>query len=91
MTSSISKLLPGPGSEIVNVATNFIEPVYHEETITFTFEVIKVDLMKEVIMISVEGTNENDNRILDSVIMVRPRVVSIISNSKIIWKKRLKK
>ena len=72
LTSSISKLLPGPGSEIVNVATNFIEPVYHEETITFTFEVIKVDLMKEVIMISVEGTNENDNRILDSVIMVRP-------------------
>ena len=72
LTSSISKLLPGPGSEIVNVATNFIEPVYHEETITFTFEVIKVDLMKEVIMISVEGTNENGNRILDSVIMVRP-------------------
>ncbi len=91
LTSSISKLLPGPGSEIVNVATNFIEPVYHEETITFTFEVIKVDLMKEVIMISVEGTNENGNRILDSVIMVRSRVVSIISNSKIIWKKRLKK
>ena len=28
--------------------------------------------MKDVIMISVEGTNENVNRILDSVIMVRP-------------------
>lgn len=72
LTSSISKLLPGPGSEIVNIATNFIEPVYHEETVTFTFEVIKVDMMKEVVMLSVEGTNEAEARVLDSVIMVRP-------------------
>ena len=72
LTSSISKILPGPGSEIVNIATNFVEPVYHEEVITFTFEVIKVDLMKEVVMISVEGTNEAQDRVLDSVIMVRP-------------------
>ena len=28
--------------------------------------------MKEVVMISVEGTNEAQDRVLDSVIMVRP-------------------
>ncbi|KRL83622.1 FAS1-like dehydratase domain-containing protein [Ligilactobacillus apodemi] len=72
ITSSVSKLLPGPGSEIVNFSANYIMPVYHDEIITFSFEVIKVDTMKEVVMISVEGTNSNNERVLDSVIMARP-------------------
>ncbi|MEY8661885.1 MaoC/PaaZ C-terminal domain-containing protein [Ligilactobacillus faecis] len=72
ITSSVSKLLPGPGSEIVNLSANFIMPVYHDEIITFSFEVIKVDLMKEVVMISVEATNSQDERVLDSVVMARP-------------------
>ena len=49
ITSSISKVLPGPGSDVVNLSTNFILPVYHDEMVTFSFEVIKVDSMKEVI------------------------------------------
>ena len=43
ITSAISKHLPGPGSHVVNFSVNFIEPVYHYETLTFQFEVIKVD------------------------------------------------
>ena len=72
ITSSISKLLPGPGSEIVNMDVNLISPVYHNQIITFDFEVIKIDTMKEVVTISVEGVDEDDERVLDAVIMVRP-------------------
>ncbi|MDH6364199.1 3-hydroxybutyryl-CoA dehydratase [Enterococcus sp. PF1-24] len=72
VTSAISKHLPGPGSHVVNFSINFIEPVYHYETITFLFEVIKVDKMKDVVTISVEAVNEEENRILDAVVMVQP-------------------
>src|SRR5699024_8514045 len=72
ITSSISKVLPGPGSDVVNLSTNFILPVYHDEMVTFSFEVIKVDNMKEVITISVEGENEDGDRVIDAVVIVKP-------------------
>ncbi|MGY3750696.1 MaoC/PaaZ C-terminal domain-containing protein [Vagococcus acidifermentans] len=72
ISSAISKHLPGPGSHIVNFSSNFLEPVYHYETVTFDFEVIKVDTMKEVATISVKAINEEDQRVLDAVVMVRP-------------------
>ncbi len=43
ITSAISKHLPGPGSHVVNFSVNFVEPVFHYETLTFQLEVIKVD------------------------------------------------
>ncbi|WP_376716789.1 MaoC family dehydratase [Enterococcus asini] len=72
ITSAISKHLPGPGSHVVNFSVNFIEPVYHYETLTFEFEVIKVDKMKDVVTISVEAVNVEDSRVLDAVVMVQP-------------------
>jgi len=72
ITSAVSKHLPGPGSHVVNFSVNFIEPVYHYETLTFEFEVIKVDKMKDVVTISVEAINTEDHRILDAVVMVQP-------------------
>lgn len=75
MLAAVSKHLPGAGSHVVNISSNFIEPVYHDETITFHFEVIKIDKMKGVVTISVEATkkqDEDNNRIIDAVIMVRP-------------------
>lgn len=72
ITSAISKHLPGPGSHVVNFSVNFVEPVYHYQTLTFQFEVIKVDKMKDVITISIEGINEEENRVLDAVVMVQP-------------------
>lgn len=77
ITSAVSKHLPGPGSHVVNFSINFIEPVYHYETITFEFEVIKVDKMKDVITISVEAVNEDEDRILDAVVMVQPPQLTI--------------
>ncbi|GAJ25217.1 MaoC like domain protein [Liquorilactobacillus sucicola DSM 21376 = JCM 15457] len=72
ITSSISKLLPGPGSEVVNLSVNFMLPVYHDENVTFIFEVIKVDTMKEVITLSVTGTKNEDDRVVDAIVMVKP-------------------
>jgi acyl dehydratase len=75
ITSAISKHLPGPGSHVVNFSINFIDPVFHYETLTFEFEVIKVDKMKDVVTISVEAVESTDNeekRILDAVVMVKP-------------------
>ncbi|WP_178198402.1 MaoC/PaaZ C-terminal domain-containing protein [Ligilactobacillus sp. Marseille-Q7487] len=72
ITSSVSKLFPGPGSEIVNISLNLPKPVFHDEMVTFNFEIIKVDNMKEVVTMSVEGVNRQAERILDAVLMVRP-------------------
>lgn len=72
ITSAISKHLPGPGSHVVNFTVNFIEPVFHYETLTFDFEVIKVDKMKDVVTISVEAVNTQEDRVLDAVVMVQP-------------------
>ncbi|MEC0988027.1 MaoC/PaaZ C-terminal domain-containing protein [Enterococcus faecalis] len=77
ITSAISKHLPGPGSHVVNFSVNFVEPVFHYETLTFQLEVIKVDKMKDVITISVEAVNEQENRVLDAVVMVQPPQVTI--------------
>lgn len=79
VTSSISKHLPGPGSHVVNFSVNFIEPVYHYETLTFDFEVIKVDKRKDVITVSVEAINEDEKRVLDAVVIVQPPVSTNLS------------
>lgn len=72
ITSAISKHLPGPGSHVVNFSVNFVEPVFHYETLTFQFEVMKVDKMKDVVTISVEVVNELGNRVLDAIVIVQP-------------------
>lgn len=77
ITSAISKHLPGPGSHVVNFSVNFIEPVFHYETLTFQFEVIKVDKMKDVVTISIEVVNEAEDRVLDAVVMVQPPQVTL--------------
>ena len=68
ITSAISKHLPGPGSHVVNFSVNFVEPVFHYETLTFQLEVITI---------SVEAVNEQENRVLDAVVMVQPPQVTI--------------
>lgn len=72
VTSTISKHFPGPGSHVVNFSVNFVEPVYHYETLTFLFEVIKVDKHKDIVTLSVEAVNIEEKRVLDAVVMVQP-------------------
>ncbi|KRM89771.1 MaoC/PaaZ C-terminal domain-containing protein [Liquorilactobacillus vini] len=71
ITTTVSKILPGPGSQIVNLAINYLKPVYQDENLTFSLTVIKVDKMKEVVTLSVTA-NEQANRILDAIVMVKP-------------------
>ncbi|MFD1900136.1 MaoC family dehydratase [Enterococcus termitis] len=77
ITSAISKHLPGPGSHVVNFSVNFVYTVFHYETLTFQFEVIKVDKMKDVVTISIEAVNEEEDRVLDAVVMVQPPQVTL--------------
>lgn len=72
ISSALSKFLPGPGSHIVNLSINFIRPVMHHETLTFTFEVIKVDQMKEVVTVSVEAVASDNERVIDAMVLVKP-------------------
>ncbi|WP_281164811.1 MaoC/PaaZ C-terminal domain-containing protein [Liquorilactobacillus sicerae] len=71
ITTTVSKILPGPGSQIVNLAINYLKPVYQNENLTFSLTVIKVDKMKEVVTISVTA-NEQVSRVLDAIVMVKP-------------------
>lgn len=77
ITSAISKHLPGPGSHVVNFSVNLVEPVFHYETLTFQFEVIKVDKMKGVVTLSITAVNEEEDRVLDAVVMVQPPQVTV--------------
>ena len=76
ISSVVSKHLPGPGSNIVNFSFNLIQPVYHYETLTFHFEIISIDEMKEVVTISVKAHNYNEERVLDAVVMVKPTKIN---------------
>ena len=70
LTSNVSKHLPGPGSHIVDISLNVIEPVYHNSTVTFVFEVERVDERREQVTISVVGTNMENERVLDAELIV---------------------
>ncbi len=83
VTSAISKHLPGPGSHVVNFSVNFVAPVFHYETLTFDFEVIKVDNRKDVVTISVEAVNNEKQRVLDAVVMVQPPVITELESEEI--------
>ncbi|MFC6170668.1 MaoC/PaaZ C-terminal domain-containing protein [Loigolactobacillus jiayinensis] len=72
MTSAISKHLPGPGSNIVNISVNFIRSVQHGATLTFSFNVIRVDQARELVTIAIAAENVKQQRVLDAVILVAP-------------------
>lgn len=84
ISSVISKHLPGPGSNIVNLSFNLVNPVYHYETLTFHFEIIKIDLLKEVVTVSVKAQNYEEVRVLDAVVMVKPTKVKQITEKDVI-------
>ncbi|MDQ1144782.1 3-hydroxybutyryl-CoA dehydratase [Bacillus sp. SORGH_AS 510] len=72
ITSAISKYLPGPGSHVVSQEIDFPKPVYHYGTIEFLFEVIDVQNKEHTILISVVGTNEKNETVIQGKIKVCP-------------------
>ncbi|WP_312471119.1 MaoC/PaaZ C-terminal domain-containing protein [Neobacillus sp.] len=72
ITSAISKYLPGPGSHILSQEIEFLKPVYHYGTIEFLFEVIDVKSEEHIVVISVIGTNEKKETVINGKIKVCP-------------------
>lgn len=72
MTSTVSKHLPGPGSNVVNVSVDLITAVYHYATITFDFEVSRLDFKRNIITIIVNARNAENEKVLSAVLMVEP-------------------
>ncbi|KMJ57011.1 enoyl-CoA hydratase [Bacillus sp. LL01] len=72
ITSAVSKYLPGPGSHVVGQDISFPKPVYHYATVQFLFEVVEVNEDDHSIVLSVHGTNEDNQTVVKGSITVCP-------------------
>lgn len=70
ITSNISKHLPGPGSHILDLSIDMIEPIYHNVTITFDFTVKRLDERREQVTIFVEGNSLEGVRLVEAELIV---------------------
>lgn len=84
ITSAVSKYIPGPGSYILSQEMSYVSPVYHEETITFFFEVTSINLEQNQIEISVTAKNEQENSVLTGKLMIVPPFFAKKNTSKTI-------
>jgi 3-hydroxybutyryl-CoA dehydratase len=72
ITSAISKYLPGPGSHMLSQDIDFPKPVYHYGTVEFLFEVVEVNRDKHTVVISVTGSNEKNETVIQGKVKVCP-------------------
>lgn len=72
ITSAVSKYLPGPGSHVLKQNLEYVKPVYHYASVTFLFEVTEVNVSSHTIQMSVIGTNEEDEVVVQGDITVCP-------------------
>lgn len=80
LTSNVSKHLPGPGSNVVDVSLDLLEPIHHSTTITFEFEVKRVDERREQVTIAVEGNSLSGDRLLEAELIVETPEKLIVSH-----------
>ncbi len=80
LTSNVSKHLPGPGSNVVDVSLDILEPIHHSTTITFEFEVKRVDERREQVTIEVEGNSLSGDRLLEAELIVETPEKLIVSH-----------
>jgi acyl dehydratase len=72
INSAVSKYLPGPGSHILKQDIEYVKPVYHYGTVQFLFEVTEVNTSSHTIQIKVQGTNEEDETVINGLLLVCP-------------------
>lgn len=72
ITSAISKYLPGPGSHIISQNLEFPKPVYHYGTVELLLEVIAVNHHDHSVVVSVTGSNEKKETVINGKIKVCP-------------------
>lgn len=80
LTSNVSKHLPGPGSNVVDVSLDILEPIHHNTTITFEFEVKRVDERREQVTIAVEGNSLSGDRLVEAELIVETPEKLIVSH-----------
>lgn len=72
ITSAISKVMPGPGSHIREQHLVFSHPVYHYETIEIELEIIHKEEEINVVEVSVNAFNEEQQQVIEGVLKVHP-------------------
>lgn len=72
VTSAVSKYIPGPGSYILSQEMSYPRPVYHEQTITFFFEVTSINIEQNRVEISVTAKNEQEESVLMGKLLIIP-------------------
>lgn len=72
ITSAVSKYLPGPGSHILSQDIQFPKSVYHYATVHLLLEVVKVNHDDHTVVITVVGTNEKDEVVIEGKLKVCP-------------------
>lgn len=80
LTSNVSKHLPGPGSHVVDIEINMIQPVYHNATVTFDFKVKRLDKRREQVIVGVEGKDIKGEPLLQAeLIVIAPSKLAIVT------------
>ncbi len=72
ISAAVSKYLPGPGSHILKQEIEFLQPLYHYDTVQFLFEVTKVNINDHTVEISVTALDEDESRAIKGRLIVCP-------------------
>ncbi|MCC3356457.1 MaoC/PaaZ C-terminal domain-containing protein [Bacillus sp. REN16] len=72
ISAAISKYLPGPGSYILKQEIEFLQPLYHYDTVQFLFEVTKVNFHEHTVEISVAALDEDESKAIEGRLLVCP-------------------
>ncbi|RBP93890.1 acyl dehydratase [Cytobacillus firmus] len=72
INSAISKYLPGPGSHVLKQEIEYVKPVFHYGTVQFLFEVIEVNTSSHTVQIKVQGTNEEEQTVINGQLLICP-------------------
>lgn len=74
ITRTTSIHFPGPGSSLVQMNFTINDPIPHESTLTYHFEVLRIEEYRGYVTIHVTAKNETtgEDRVLDAMLLVIP-------------------
>ncbi|WP_195852189.1 hypothetical protein [Aerococcus mictus] len=75
VTRTVSGQFPGPHSDLVELNFTINNPIYHHVTLTFHFEILRVDELKGYLTIHVITNNETtgEKNVMDAMLTVLPQ------------------
>ncbi|MDR4889208.1 MaoC/PaaZ C-terminal domain-containing protein [Fredinandcohnia sp. QZ13] len=72
ISAAVSKYLPGPGSHILKQEIEFLQPLYHYDTVQFLFEVTKIHFHDHTVEITVTALGEDESKAIEGRLLVCP-------------------